>query len=201
MIEHRRHGFDDLLDNQPRLCRELPSRRVRRHRQGGRRDRHVHGLAHRPARAHRARARRREDLPQPGRSRHRGGLEALVLATHLLNVDRILVVPHTRCAMASNTEDELRDQVGASAGEDASWHELRRHRRPGAQLREDLAKVRSHPLIADWALVGGFIYDVDTGLLQPVGLTTSSGNRDRRPPVDASPASPGGGNHVVTGAG
>ena len=27
-------------------------------------------------------------------------LEALVLATHLLNVDRIHVVPHTRCAMA-----------------------------------------------------------------------------------------------------
>ena len=28
-------------------------------------------------------------------------LEALVLGVHLLNVDRILVIPHTRCAMAS----------------------------------------------------------------------------------------------------
>ena len=30
-------------------------------------------------------------------------LEALVLGVHLLNVDRILVIPHTRCAMASST--------------------------------------------------------------------------------------------------
>src|ERR1700744_5882544 len=28
-------------------------------------------------------------------------LEALVLGVHLLNVSRILVIPHTRCAMAS----------------------------------------------------------------------------------------------------
>ena len=28
-------------------------------------------------------------------------LEALVLGAHLLNVNRILVVPHTRCAMSA----------------------------------------------------------------------------------------------------
>ena len=37
-------------------------------------------------------------------------LEALVLGVHLLNVERILVVPHTRCAMASIVEQELREQ-------------------------------------------------------------------------------------------
>jgi carbonic anhydrase len=34
-----------------------------------------------------------------------------------------------------------------------------------AALDEDVAKVRSHPLIPDDVLVGGFLYDVDTGLL------------------------------------
>ena len=48
-------------------------------------------------------------------------LEALVLGVHLLNVQRILVVPHTRCAMASSTLDDLRRRVGESAGQDASW--------------------------------------------------------------------------------
>lgn len=48
-------------------------------------------------------------------------LEALVLGVHLLNVQRILVVPHTRCAMASASEQELRTKVGESAGMDASW--------------------------------------------------------------------------------
>ena len=51
-------------------------------------------------------------------------LEALVLGVHLLNVNRILVVPHTRCAMATSTLDEIRERVAASAGQDASWQTL-----------------------------------------------------------------------------
>jgi carbonic anhydrase len=35
-------------------------------------------------------------------------LEALVLGVHLLGVNRVLVIPHTRCAMASSSEAELR---------------------------------------------------------------------------------------------
>ena len=42
-------------------------------------------------------------------------LEALVLGVHLLGVDRILVVPHTRCAMASATEEELHRRISESA--------------------------------------------------------------------------------------
>ena len=92
-------------------------------------------------------------------------LEALILAVHLLNVDRILVIPHTRCAMASATEHELQERVGASAGQDASWQSFGVVADQESALREDLAKVRSHPLIPDTVKVGGFIYDVDTGLL------------------------------------
>src|SRR5215217_9589355 len=47
-------------------------------------------------------------------------LEALVLGVHLLGVERILIVPHTRCAMTSSTEEELQERVSASAGVDAS---------------------------------------------------------------------------------
>jgi carbonic anhydrase len=92
-------------------------------------------------------------------------LEALILGVHLLNVERILVVPHTRCAVASNTEAELRERVAASAGQDASWQPFNVVADQEAALREDVHKVRSHPLVPDSVEVGGFIYDVDTGLL------------------------------------
>jgi len=92
-------------------------------------------------------------------------LEALVLGVHLLNVKRILVVPHTRCAMASASEAELRVRVGESAGVDASWQSFGVVTDQLEQLREDVVKVRTHPLIGDRAVVGGFVYDVDTGLL------------------------------------
>ena len=92
-------------------------------------------------------------------------MEALVLGVHLLNVQRILVVPHTRCAMASNTEGELRARISQSSGQDASWLPLSVVDDQVRALAEDVAKVTSHPLIPDTVKVAGFIYDVDSGRL------------------------------------
>ena len=93
-------------------------------------------------------------------------LTALVIGVHLLGVRRILVVAHTRCAMASHTEAELREAVGRSSGQDASWAAFDVIPDQEQALREDVARVRAHPLIADDVVVGGFRYDVDTGRLE-----------------------------------
>ncbi len=91
-------------------------------------------------------------------------LEALVLGVHLLGVRRVLIVPHTRCAMTAHSESELQSRIGELAGVDASWHRFHVVSDQRAALAEDVAKVRSHPLIPD-VEVGGFLYDVDTGRL------------------------------------
>ncbi len=93
-------------------------------------------------------------------------LEALVLGVHLLEVDRILVIPHTRCAMTASTQEELRERIGESAGQDVSWQQFNVVDDQLAALDEDVAKVRSHPLIPDKVRVGGFLYDVDTGRIE-----------------------------------
>jgi carbonic anhydrase len=92
-------------------------------------------------------------------------LEALVLGVHLLGVNRILVVPHTRCAVATNTERDLQVRVGKSAGQDASWQHFHVIEDQIASLEEDIRRTRSHPLIPDTVKIGGFLYYVDTGLL------------------------------------
>ncbi|MDX6276066.1 MAG: carbonic anhydrase [Nocardioidaceae bacterium] len=107
-------------------------------------------------------------LRNPGGRVTDQALVALVLGVTLLQVERILVVEHTRCAMASSTEDELKARVGESAGTDASWMTLGAITDQQATVRADVHRVQSHPLISQDILVGGFIYDVDTGLLQPV---------------------------------
>jgi carbonic anhydrase len=94
-------------------------------------------------------------------------LEALVLGTHLLNVNRILVIPHTRCAMTASQED-IRARISASAGQDASWQTFGVVTDQKAALEEDIRKVRTHPLIPESVEVGGFMYDVDTGLLDQI---------------------------------
>ncbi|PVG83691.1 carbonic anhydrase [Nocardioides gansuensis] len=102
----------------------------------------------------------------PGGRVTSAALEALVLGVHLLGVNRILVVPHTSCAMAKHTEQELWVKVGESAGQDASWQQFHVISDQIAALQEDVQKVRSHPLIPGTVKVGGFLYDVDTGLLE-----------------------------------
>lgn len=104
----------------------------------------------------------------PGGRVDESALEALVLGVHLLNVDRILIMPHTRCAMGSASEQELRERVGKSAGQDASWQHFHVVHDQEAALRDDVHRVKSHPLVPDSVAVGGFVYDVDSGLVNRV---------------------------------
>ncbi len=104
-------------------------------------------------------------LRTPGGRVDHTTLEALVIAVHLLGVQRILVVAHTRCAMASSTTQELRDRIEESAGHDASWLTISAIPDQIESLADDVQKLRTHPLVPETVTVGGFIYDVDTGLL------------------------------------
>lgn len=101
----------------------------------------------------------------PGGRVTSAALEALVLGVHLLNVRRVLIIPHTRCAMTTSSEVELRTKIGEAAGQDASWQGFHVVHDQLAALEQDVAAVRSHPLVPDSVDVGGFVYDVDTGLL------------------------------------
>jgi carbonic anhydrase len=93
-------------------------------------------------------------------------LTAIVLGVHLLSVERVLIVPHTRCAMASASEQDLHRRLSEITGVDTSWLPLGTVPDQRAALREDVQKVRAHPLVPDRVSVGGFLYDVDTGGLQ-----------------------------------
>jgi carbonic anhydrase len=104
-------------------------------------------------------------LRTPGGRVDHTTLEALVIAVHLLGVERVLVVAHTRCAMASSTTQELRDRIEASAGQDASWLTIGAIPDQIESLADDVQKLRTHPLVPESVSVGGFIYDVDTGAL------------------------------------
>lgn len=95
-------------------------------------------------------------------------LTGLVLGVQLLGVRRIMIIPHTRCAMAAMTEDEMRAKVELAAGKPAGYLPLNVIPDQLEALRRDVAAVREHPLIGEEILVGGFMYDVDTGKLTQI---------------------------------
>lgn len=95
-------------------------------------------------------------------------IRSLILAHHLLNVSRIMVVAHTDCAMAREPADDLRARLSAAypAG-DFQRFKLYSAFSQSQILIEDVELLRTHSLLKDTA-VGGFIYDVETGLIQQV---------------------------------
>jgi carbonic anhydrase len=95
-------------------------------------------------------------------------LVALVLGVTLLKVDRVMVIEHTRCAMALSSEDELKARITSETGIDADWMSFGVIDDQAAAIRADVAKIRAHPLVGTHVVAGGFLYDVDTGLLTPI---------------------------------
>lgn len=92
-------------------------------------------------------------------------LTTLVLSVHLLQVDRIMVMQHTRCKMASATDDEVHALIAEQHGLDTrslTWGTISD---PDARLRADVTRITSSPYIPAQVAVGGFRYDVDTGLV------------------------------------
>lgn len=102
----------------------------------------------------------------PGGRVTTSALAGCIAGVHLLEVDRILVIPHSRCAMAAADDDVIIEKIRASSGADASWVRFGASADQRRTLNRDVEKLRKHPLIADRATVGGFYYDVDTGLLE-----------------------------------
>jgi carbonic anhydrase len=95
-------------------------------------------------------------------------LRTLVLAAHLLGVNRVMVVEHTDCKMASATDAEVHQEILRSSGLDTRSLEFRTMADQRGALLEDVQRIRSSPYLPEGVEVGGFFYDVTTGRLTAV---------------------------------
>lgn len=97
-------------------------------------------------------------------------VRTLTLAHYLLNVTRILIMPHTNCKMASATDEQIWNLIYEEYGVDT--RSLDFHTVPDqlAGLAHDVQKVRSAPLLPDSVTVAGALYDVKSGKIIPVDV-------------------------------
>ena len=95
-------------------------------------------------------------------------LRTLVLASYLLGVNRVLVMPHTDCRMAIADEASIHATIQEQFGVDTSSLEFRTVSNQREALAEDVARIRSYPLLQKGVSVAGAIYNVSTGQLEPV---------------------------------
>ena len=95
-------------------------------------------------------------------------LRTLVLASYLLGVTRVLVMPHTDCRMAISDEASIHATIKNQFGVDTSSLEFRTSSNQRESLVEDVARIRSYPLLHKGVSVAGAIYNVSTGQLEPI---------------------------------
>jgi carbonic anhydrase len=70
--------------------------------------------------------------------------------------------------MAENTEEEIHAQIDQQFGVNTSSLEFRTTNDQLGELRKDVNRVRSYPLLNEGVSVGGAIYDVKTGAITPI---------------------------------
>lgn len=95
-------------------------------------------------------------------------LRTLVLATYLLAVDRVLVMPHTDCRMASGDEESIHRSIEDRHGIDTRHVEFRMVSDQREALSADVESIRKYAILPKSLKVAGAIYNVATGELEPV---------------------------------
>lgn len=88
-------------------------------------------------------------------------LRSLALGSHVLGVDTVVVMQHTKCGLAGKTDEEFR----ATTGADLEFFPIHDH---SVALAEDLETLTTTPFLKVLKLVAGFVYDVETGELDDV---------------------------------
>lgn len=90
-------------------------------------------------------------------------VRSLVISQSELDTDEVMVVMHTKCGMLGLNEREVRARVQAVTGRTPTF-ELGSFSDLGRRLQESIEGLRRNSLID--ADVRGFVFDVDTGLVE-----------------------------------
>ncbi|MEY2420492.1 MAG: carbonic anhydrase [Acidimicrobiaceae bacterium] len=88
-------------------------------------------------------------------------LRSLALSCHVLGVDTLVVMQHTKCGLAGVTDEELQALTGADLG----FFPIDDH---AAALREDIELLAAQSYLAPLKVIAGLVYDVESGELDDV---------------------------------
>jgi carbonic anhydrase len=96
-------------------------------------------------------------------------IRSLLISHYLLGTNEWVIVEHTDCGMLTFKDEDLiariERETGVVAYAPSHFHAFTDL---NANLRRQIAKVRSHPWVPREISVRGFIYDVSTGRLNEI---------------------------------
>lgn len=103
-------------------------------------------------------------------------IRSLIISSALLGTTEYVVIHHTDCGMLTFTNDDLRSKLKQETGADASSIDFLPFSDLARSVQDDVQRIQQSPFIPDDIRVSGFVYDVQTGLLEPVAPPTPAGS-------------------------
>lgn len=97
-------------------------------------------------------------------------LRTLVLAGYLLGVERVLVLPHTKCRVSGVTEGDVHREIMSKHGVETRSMEFRTVLDQERALVDDVMRIRTHPLLPPGLIAAGAVLDIETGKIRPVDV-------------------------------
>jgi carbonic anhydrase len=93
-------------------------------------------------------------------------IRSMIVSSEVLGTREVVIIHHTKCGMHGVTNDQLRERIRESSGQDPVDIDFMPFDDEEASVREDVARVRGCPYFPEPMTVWGCIYDVDTGELR-----------------------------------
>ena len=94
-------------------------------------------------------------------------VRSLAISQHALGTREVMIVHHTDCGLAKLKEDEFREELAKFAGYRPTWS-VQAFKDPHDSVRESMRRVKDSRFLHHTGDVRGFIFDVETGLLEEV---------------------------------
>jgi len=94
-------------------------------------------------------------------------MRSLVISQRLLGTEEIILIHHTDCGMLTFHDDEVKAQIEADTGIRPPFA-LEAFSNLEDDIRQSIKRIQANPFLQKKDQVRGFVYDVDTGLLNEV---------------------------------
>ncbi len=101
-------------------------------------------------------------------------IRSLALSQRMLGTREIVLVQHTDCGLRHMNEDAFKAEIEAATGM-RPWWALESFADPHANVRQSIKRLHHNPFVFHKEHIRGFVYDVETGLLDEVAAEAPPG--------------------------
>jgi carbonic anhydrase len=95
-------------------------------------------------------------------------LRSLIISHELLGTEKIIIMNHTECGMATFKDEDLQKKLSEKYNSNASDIKFHSFSDIEENVRNQIMKIRNTPYLSNIASIHGFIYDIKTGKIREV---------------------------------